>query len=577
MSGARERLGGAGGPAASLLAAICCLAAEAAAAAQPPGPGRVAGASGRDAGSAAQAAVEAAPGSPRESLATYLDLARDGRFDEAARYLSLSTGQEPRGPQLAARLKAVLDRHLWLDLDLVSALPEGDVGDGLPPAAERIGSLPGPSGAEQPVLLTRRSDLEEPRWLFSSGTVARVDAWYAGLGGRWLRERLPAVLLRPGPRDLLVWQWLALPLLVLAAWAGGRLLAWVSLSALGRIVARTRMRVDDVLLRVLRGPVAAAWALGLWLLLSPGLALYAPAHAFVSAVARAAGMLVVFWALWRCVDAAVELVRGSHWEQLGSSTRALLQIGERLAKILLLALALVAVLAALGYPVAGLLAGLGIGGLALALAAQKTVENLFGSLALALDRPFGVGDFVRVDDLVGTVEAIGLRSAQIRTLDRTLVTIPNGRLADMRLESFSARDRMRLACTVGLVYGTTVEQMRTVLRSLEQALRSHPLIWPDAVVVRFEGLGASSLDIEVMAWFETSVWAEFQLIRQEVLLRFMEVVEQAGTSFAFPTRTVHVVAETPRSGPPDRHAETPVGASRTAGGATSGGRATGSR
>lgn len=207
-----------------------------------------------------------------------------------------------------------------------------------------------------------------------------------------------------------------------------------------------------------------------------------------------------------------------------------------------MALALVAVLSELGYPVAGLLAGLGIGGIAVALAAQKTVENLFGSLAMAADPPFGLGDFVRIEDFVGTVEAIGLRSTKIRTLDRTLVSLPNGRLADMRLESLAARDRMRLACTVGLVYGTSAEQMRSVLQGLEEVLRAHPRIWPDAVVVRFKELGPFSLDIEVMAWFQTSEWAEFQLIRQEVLLRFMEVVDRAGTSFAFPTRTVHLVS-----------------------------------
>jgi MscS family membrane protein len=171
------------------------------------------------------------------------------------------------------------------------------------------------------------------------------------------------------------------------------------------------------------------------------------------------------------------------------------------------------------------------------------VENLFGSLSLALDRPFDVDEFVKVEDFVGTVEAIGLRSTRFRTLDRTLITIPNGRVADMRLESYSARDRMRLACSIGLVYETTAAQMRQVLEGLEGALRGHPRIWPDAVVVRFKEFAASSLDIEIMAWFQTREWSQFQAIRQEILLQFMEVVERAGTSFAFPTRTVHVVGD----------------------------------
>jgi MscS family membrane protein len=112
----------------------------------------------------------------------------------------------------------------------------------------------------------------------------------------------------------------------------------------------------------------------------------------------------------------------------------------------------------------------------------------------------------------------------------------------MRIESFAPRDRIRLACNVGLVYGTSEAQMRKVLAGLEAVLRAHPKIWPDAVVVRFKGFGDSSLDIEVMAWFVTPEWSEFQLIRQEVLLGFMRVVEEAGSSFAFPTRTVHMLS-----------------------------------
>jgi MscS family membrane protein len=110
----------------------------------------------------------------------------------------------------------------------------------------------------------------------------------------------------------------------------------------------------------------------------------------------------------------------------------------------------------------------------------------------------------------------------------------------MRLESFSARDRIRLACDLGLVYDTTGDQLRSVLAGLESVLRGHPKIWPDAVVVRFKQFGASSLDVEIMAWFQTSDWGEFQAIRQGVLLQFMDVVRAAGTSMAYPTRTVHL-------------------------------------
>jgi MscS family membrane protein len=484
--------------------------------------------------------------SPRESLSRYLDLCRAGDYAEAARYLGLPEAERSRGPELARRLKAVLDRHLWLDLDLVSPLSTGDEGDHLPPGTDQIGQLPD-RGRRDPVRMVRLESGSEPMWVFSEATVAHIDLWYAALPDRWMRDHLPDALLRPGPKELLWWQWAALLLLAGVAALGGRLLVFPARFFLGRIFSRTKTQWDDAFLDRIAAPLTLGLALMVAWALVPSLQLYEPARVFVGRVLRAAGLVAIFWALWRSVDLAVSALHASIWTERPSA-RALVSLGGGLAKIIVTALGVVAALSELGYPVAGLLAGLGIGGLALALAAQKTVEHLFGSLSLALDRPFDVGDFVKVEDFVGTVEAIGLRSTRFRTLDRTLITIPNGRVADMRLESFTARDRLRLACTVGLVYETTAAQMRQVLEGLEAVLRGHPRIWPDAVVVRFKEFAASSLDIEIMAWFVTREWSEFQLIRQEILIQFMEVVERAGSSFAFPTRTVHVVDDSRPAG-----------------------------
>jgi MscS family membrane protein len=207
--------------------------------------------------------------------------------------------------------------------------------------------------------------------------------------------------------------------------------------------------------------------------------------------------------------------------------------------------------------VATVLAGLGIGGLALAFGAQKTIENLFGSISLAADQPFRVGDFVKVGEFAGHVERIGMRSTRIRTLDRTLVSIPNGQLADMRIEDFASRDRIRFAATVGVVYGTTEAQVRRVVAEIEAMLRAHPKVWPDTVVAKLLGFGPSSLDVEVLCWFHTSDFAEFRELRQEALLGVMRIVAEAGTSLAFPTQTVHVVGVAappagPRPGPAQR-------------------------
>jgi MscS family membrane protein len=482
-----------------------------------------------------------APDSPRESVLAYLELARQGRWKEAAGYLELPPGDAVRGPELAKRLKAVLDAHVWIDPEEISPRPEGRKDDGLPPDVDELATIRTAGGARQPVRIEKVPGPEGGRWLFTRATVSRIDDQYAALKNRWALENLPAPLLRPGPGDLLWWQWIALPLILLLSWGVGSLLGRLTTAILGRLASRTETTLDDEILSRLGRPLALAWALIILSLPLSALDLYAPAARLVGNLRKAGFLVVLFWAALRSADVARAAIQGSAWARERPSVRALVPLSARILKVLLSALAVVLALATLGYPVAGLLAGLGIGGLALALAAQKTVENLFGSFSIGVDQPFREGDLVKVDDVFGFVERIGLRSSRIRTLDRTLVSIPNGRLAELRVESFAVRDRLRLAADIGLTYDTTAGQMRNILAKIEAALRSHPKIWPDAVTVAFQGFGDSSLNVLVMAWFLTTDWGEFLRIRQDMLLTFMEIVEGEGGSFAFPTRTIHLV------------------------------------
>jgi MscS family membrane protein len=163
---------------------------------------------------------------------------------------------------------------------------------------------------------------------------------------------------------------------------------------------------------------------------------------------------------------------------------------------------------------------------------------LFGTLSIGVDQPFRETDFVKVGEVIGTVEAIGLRSTRIRTLDRTLITIPNGKLADMSVESYAVRDRMRLFCMLPLVLGTPSAQVRKILQGIEEVLRAHPKIWRDDLVVRFKELSSFAMNVEVMAWFQADNWAEFQLIRQDMLLAILEVLEANQARLAYPTQTL---------------------------------------
>lgn len=486
-------------------------------------------------------AAEVAPDSPRSTAAEFLGLTRAGKYAEAARFLDVPAALAGRGPELAKKLKLVLDQDLWIDLEKVSPLPTGSREDGLPPELEEIGTITGANGKPEPVRLVRKDRTESPIWIFSRSTVARVPEWYDALDHREVLDRLPEPLLRPGPRHLLWWQWLAALALLFPAWWGGKLLGWLTRKGLLRIARRTPTPWDEALLLRMRGPFALGWTLVLLRAGLPFLGLYVPAEAFALQVLEAGAIVTFFWAALRAVTVSGEVLSGAPWAVSSPGARSALEFSVRFGRLFVIGMGFLAALAALGIPVNSVLAGLGIGGIAIAFAAQKTVENFFGAISIGVDQPLRVGDYVRVSGVEGTVEKIGLRSTRIRTLDRTLVTIPNGKLADMQIETFAERDRIRLAATLALQYGTTVGQVRQIVSEVEGLLRAHPKIWPDTVVVRFLAFADSSLNVELMAWFRTTDFAEFRDIRQEVLLAVMEVVERAGTGFAFPTRTVHLV------------------------------------
>jgi MscS family membrane protein len=359
----------------------------------------------------------------------------------------------------------------------------------------------------------------------------------------WFEAHLPAPLLGEGPRGLLWWQWVALPVLVLLAMMGGSFLGWVTRRILGHLASRTQTTWDDVLLERIASPLTAMWAIALVTVLHPWLLLDDAAALVLHHVLRAATYLAFFWAGFRSVDVAFAAMAEAPWTRTSAGLTGLLPLGRKLSKVILLAIGLVAVLNELGFQVASLLAGLGIGGIAIALAAQKTVEHLFGSVAIGVDQPFRVGDVVKVEDVTGTVESIGMRSTRIRTLDRTIVTYPNGKLADMKSETFAARDRIRLLVNLGLSYDTTAAQLREILGQVEAALLSHPRLAADAPSVRLSALNESTMNVEVIAWFATAEWGQFTAIRQDLLLAFLEIVERAGARLAFPTRTVRVVSE----------------------------------
>jgi MscS family membrane protein len=256
--------------------------------------------------------------------------------------------------------------------------------------------------------------------------------------------------------------------------------------------------------------------------------------------ATAVTFLAGAWMAWRLAPVIAEAIIASPRIARESVDAHLIRVGAGVLGIAG-AMALLAMGAdRLGVPVYGIVAGLGVGGLAIALAAQPTIENLLGGLSLFADKPVRVGEFCRYGDAQGTVEAIGIRSTRIRGNDRSLTTIPNAALAKMPIVNLAKRDRMLIQTVLGLRYETTPAQLRDVLVKLGEMLLGHARVSQDSTRVRFVGFGDSALNVEVNAYVVTTDWQEFLEVREDILLRMMEIIERAGTAIAFPSRTLYL-------------------------------------
>ena len=482
---------------------------------------------------------EEAADSPRVCMRAFLDLCDRGRYDDAAHYLDVPKGGEKRGGDLAQKLYEVLQERLLIDPEKLSPAAAGKKEDGLPTGTEELGRVTDSKGHPVAIRLVRhesRSTEDDSRWVFSQATLIAVDALHASLKGRWVRDHLPGPLLAQGPRSLYYWQWLALPLLALLCAGAGRLLASMSGAIARRLLAKRPWAAR--LLPQLARPVTMAWALVLFWWALPSLALTLRAEDLVERLLRALGYLAFFWALVRGVTIAGDEIAVAKWASSRPNIRSITGVAARLATVVVAALALMVALSELGYPVTTVIAGLGIGGVALALAAQKTVENLFGSVSILADQPFGVGDTIKVDGIEGTVETIGLRSTRMRTVERTLVIIPNGKLADMRIESLGPRDRIRFAAKLGLARDTDAATIEAIVAALREKIASHESVLEQDVLVHLSGLGESSFDVDVAAPVETTDATAFARIREELLLTCVRVVAAHGATLAVPTRNV---------------------------------------
>ena len=440
------------------------------------------------------------------------------------------------GPRLAQQLGRVLDRDAAFDVADLSRDPQGDLSDGLPPDRERVGSYQ--VGGKTLELQLERGTLRSGLmvWVFSSDSVDLIPELAQVTSDSPIEKYLPTALVVWTLAGTPAWRWIALALLVIGVAALSRVLARLG-TLLLRPAARTLVpKLEISLLRAITNPAQLLLA---GVFLRAGVEWTEPPALLRLYLERFCTLLIIIGTAWffaNAVDLIIEQIRLRLEARRSTLSRSALPLVSRVVKITIFVFAATAVIGSWGYNTNTIWAGLGIGGIAIALAAQKTIENLFGGVAVVSDRPVTVGDFCKFGDRVGTVEDIGLRSTRVRTLDRTLVSIPNSEFSSMVLENFSQRDKVWFHPTLNLRRDARPDQVRRILDAIRRILTDDPKVETGALPVRFIGAGSYSLDIEVFAYIRTADYDEFLKIQQDLLLRIMDAISAAGTALAIPTQ-----------------------------------------
>jgi MscS family membrane protein len=461
----------------------------------------------------------------------------------AARYLQAGGRSPQQLENLAQDLSELLDRYFTERLTAVSTAPTGDLADGLDADREPIHLV---IGDRQVDLFLRR--VKDPTageiWLVSSDSLARIPSLRRSSPDTWIERFMPPSLVARSYAGLSVAQWIV--------WATSFLAPLLLLSTLSRLFPVViRRRTRDVTHRALylswceglRRPLVAGLSLLAHLAIVPLLGFSVTTRVDYTRVVLIALALVVTLLVWRFVGATFQQAGLMAMRRGRASARSLIQLGERVAKVVVVLIAMFVVLRLAGVDPTTALAGVGIAGIAVALGAQKSVENLLGAVFLLTDRALAVGDFCRLSDRDGWVEDITLRSVRLRTLDQTLLSVPAGLLSQGSIENYTTRRKILLQSVVRLRYGATCEQLETALNGMRRLLAQHPSIEQEGARVRLTSFGAQSIEIEIFAYVTTADYLAFLEIREGLLLQVARVVESSGAGFAIPTQFIYMRPE----------------------------------
>jgi MscS family membrane protein len=472
---------------------------------------------------------------PRNAAFQFITLAREGRWDEAAGLLQWPHGQEMgevTPDQVARALKLMLDDNLWLDF---KSIP-GDEANARPEPVS-LGTLV--EGSDELDVQLIRDDADD--WVVSVDTVKGIPPMARAMGVWWITF-LPEFLVNTTVFEIELWQWVALLLVaaivIAVGWGASRLMHHSA-----HMAARKGLGIVRESIVVLAAPVGVMLALLAMRIASRELALSIPAKANLAIGSRAVMVLAVAWGVARWLRIFTLSVERTLGERGIHDAGSIVRVGRAVATALVYLLGLSIALQALGLDLGAVVAGLGIGTAAIALASQQTLANLFGGASVIADKVLKPGDTCAINGTVATVERIGLRSTTLRTVDRTVLVVANGDLAQSRVEKLSERDGFRYSAVLGLRYETSAASMKAILEGLRARLAADALVDPASVRVNFLAFGSSSLDVDVKALVRTTDVAVYRSAVERLNLDIMEIVQGNGSGFAFPSQTVYLARD----------------------------------
>jgi MscS family membrane protein len=475
-------------------------------------------------------------GVPRTSVKRFLEAARNGDYESAAQHLDLrNLPREMRnteGTELARQLKIILDRGLWIDLGLLSDHPKGYENDGLPSYRDLLGQIETEKKTYTLLLQHVPRGDGVKIWKISNATVARIPELYelAGYGpfGDFLSGIIPEVYLF----GAYLWQWAGVIIILLFAYLVLLPITWLSVFLINK--KEKRPQVTSFARGPLRFLVWVVIVTSLKDLLSPTVAMQAMLKASTLAV------IAFAWVLVRLFDFYIEYQVLKFQEKDNSGAIVLLRPLTKIIRILIIVVAALIWLDNIGFKVTTLMAGLGVGGIAIALAAQAIFADIIGAIILLVSRPVRVGDFCRFGNTLGTVEEIGLRATQIRTLDNTVVSVPNGEFSKLQLENYALREKVWFHPKISLPYETTRDQISKIASGIEDMLKNHPEVHDEPIQVYFTEIGNYSHNIDVFSYVATGDYGKYKEIAHELNIAIMDIVEKAGARLALPSRKMYV-------------------------------------